>query len=147
MEKPHAYHNRNTMALLSLLGFSNIRPGRNGCAKFNLFEDEYEAIRFPGEICLGLILSPDTDDELYALEMAAEDMLTDNSKLQCYYSIQEDVFKLRLWVPCEDSNHFGAALRLGIEELESLKKGFNERVLEYFYSLFEDDFKRLLDTN
>ena len=129
------------MALLNLLGFSKIKEGKHGFAKFTLLGDDYEVLRFEREICLALLLPTATSYEIYGFESAMEDILVDYPKLQGFYSGREDVFKVRLWLPYEE---FGAGLRQGIEALTSIRSKLEEAMLGYVFNLigpmFEETF-------
>ena len=144
MEIGRAFHHRNTMALLNLLGFSNIQVGRHGFTNFCLLRDRYEVIRYEHEVCLGLLLPTETSYEIYGFESAMEDILDNYPKLQGFYSGQEDVFKLRLWLPYEGSEQFGATLRLGIETLSSIRIKLEEAMLECVFTEVEPLFENAL---
>ena len=126
------------MALLNLLGFSKIKEGQHGFAKFTLLGNDYEVLRFEQEICLALLLPTATSYEIYGFETAIESILVDNPKLQGFYSELEDVFKVRLWLNYED---FGAGLRQGIETLTSIRAKLEDAMLGYVFKIIEPMFE------
>ncbi len=144
MEIGRAFHHRNTMALLDLLGFSDIQVGRHGFTNFGLLGDCFEVVRYEHEVCLGLMLPTETSYEIYGFENAMEDILVDYPKLQGFYSGQDDVFKLRIWLSNENSNQFGATLRLGIETLSSVRVKLEEVMLDCVFSAVEPLFENAL---
>lgn len=126
------------MALLSLLGFSEIKEGQHGFAKFTLLGENYEVLRFEREICLALLLPTATSYEIYGFETAMENILVDYPKLQGFYSEHEDVFKVRLWLTYEE---FGAGLRQGIETLTSIRSKLEDAMLGYVFNVIEPIFE------
>ena len=138
MENRRVFNHRNTMALLNLLGFSKIKEGKHGFAKFTLLRDDYEVLRFEREMCLVLLLPTETSYEIYGFETAMESILVDNPKLQGFYSELEDVFKVRLWLNYED---FGAGLRQGIETLTSIRGKLEDAMLGYVFKIIEPMFE------
>ena len=141
---PFAY--QNMMALLSLLGFSEICPGRDGFTKFSLFDDHFEAIRYEDEICIGIRLPALTDYEVFALQLAGEDLQAQHPKLHFFFSMYDYSFKIRMWIPCKDADHLGQALRHGIETLTSFKPALHESMLGHIYTLVEADVMESLST-
>ena len=141
MENGRVFNHRNTMALLNLLGFSKIKEGQHGFAKFTLLGNDYEVLRFEQEICLALLLPTATSYEIYGFESAMESILVDYPKLQGFYSEREDVFKVRLWLAYED---FGAGLRQGIEALTSIRSKLEDVMLCYVFNVIEPMFEEAL---
>ncbi len=139
---PFAY--QNMMALLSLLGFSEICPGRDGYTKFSLFGDHFEAIRYEDEICIGILLPTLTNYEVYGLQLAGEDLQAQYPKHHFFFSMYDDSYKIRMWIPCKDADHLGQALRQGIEALNSFKPALHESMLGHIYSLIEADVEEAL---
>ena len=138
MENGRVFNHRNTMALLNLLGFSKIKEGQHGFAKFTLLGNDYEVLRFEREICLALLLPTATSFEIYGFQTAMESILVDYPKLQGFYSEREDVFKVRLWLTYED---FGAGLRQGIEALTSIRSKLEDIMLGYVFNVVEPLFE------
>ena len=141
MDNGRVFNHRNTMALLNLLGFSKIKEGQHGFAKFSLLGNDYEVLRFEQEICLALLLPTATSYEIYGFQTAMESILVDYPKLQGFYSEREDVFKVRLWLTYED---FGAGLRQGIEALTSIRSKLEDVMLGYVFNVVEPLFEEAL---
>ena len=145
MKPGRAYHYQNTMALLNLLGFSGVKAGYFGFAKFDLLSNHYEVIRYENEVCIGLLFPTDTWYEIYGYSMATEFILSKYPKLQGFFSEKEELYKLRMWLPCSDSGQFGAALRFGIDSLETIGKELREKMLDYVFESVEPFFEGAFD--
>ena len=138
-----AFDSQNTLALLSLSGFDEVRLADDMSVSFRFNGETYEISRFDGKISIGLVRDVYSLEEIYVGMKAGVELMRVNPSVQIYYSHPDHKIRIRLWMDCATTVDFEKAVFRGIDELEQLANDFQsrlqrhlfERVASAFYSI------------
>lgn len=133
------------MALLSLRGYDGLGVRRDSFVSFRYLGRSYETVRQEGRICVGLCRDVYSDEEFESALKAGEEMMAGNPDLQCFFSVYDRTFKLRLWVPCPMAADFDAVLTGGLDTLtESVEAEFEQLVQRHVFELAAPAFNAIV---
>ena len=135
---------QNTLALLSLMGFDDIRQVDDTFVSFAFNRQTYETARLEGHACIGIIRSLYSFEECYSGMKAGEDLMKENPSLQCYYSAYEEQIRIRLWVDCNSALDYEKAVLKGIDELEGVSDSFQARVQHHMFKMVAPIFDNII---
>lgn len=137
------YHPKNTLALLSLMGFDELQVRDDSYVSFRFCGEVYETARMEGRACLGIVRDVYSYDEYVAVMESGDEMMGTNPDLQCLYSTADTV-RIRLWLPCADANAYESALLGGMDKMDLLKADFESRVQRQLFKMVAPVFENIL---
>ena len=138
------YHPRNTLALLSLMGFDGLQIREDAYVSFRFCGEIYETARAEDRGCIGIACNIYSDEEYWSSLRAGEDMMATSPDIQCFYSAYEDVIRVRLWFPCSGAANYESALLGGIDKMENIKSDFELRMQQHLFKMTAPVFESIL---
>jgi len=139
-----AFLPQNTMVILSLMGFDDIRQVDDTFVSFRFGGQTYETARMEGHACIGTVRGLYSEEECFSGMKAGEDLMKENPSLQCYYSAYEEQIRIRLWLDCNSALEYEKAVLKGIDELEGVNDSFQARVQHHMFKMVAPIFDNII---
>ena len=144
MNNNKPFNPNNTLALLSLMGFDDIRQVDDIVVSFTFNRQTYETARLEGHACIGIVRNLYSLEECFSGMKAGEDLMKENPSLQCYYSAYEEQIRIRLWLDCNSALEYEKAVLKGIDELEGVSDSFQARVQHHMFKMVAPIFDNII---
>ena len=144
MKSQKTYNPQNTLAILSLGGFDELKQVDDAFVSFRFDGETYETTRMEGKACIGITREVFSNDEYWAGQDAGEDLMKGNPNLQCFYSSKADRFRIRLWADCNSTMDYEKNILQGIDELEQIGTAFQVRLQHHLFQRVAPEFETIL---
>ena len=141
---PSFCHPQNTLTLLTLMGLDGLQMQQNMFVSFRFCGEVYETARMEGRVCIGITREIYSDEEYSAAFKAAEDLMSSNPDIQCFYSEYDCLMRIRLWLPCAGAHTFESTLMGGIDKMDSVRSDFEYRMQQHLFKMAAPVFENIL---